>query len=278
MRWLRPSCSLTVETIVVSAAAFTGTGRHRAPYWNLRHLGQAGVIAGLAAAVPAAFLWSGGGKARVPAPPAAQVVAAAGIATRPAWPLARQVTAARQVVIQTTYRVRRDDSLSAIAATQLGSSKLWPELWWLNRHQIANPAMVATGTSLKLVPLPPLRERYEDAALAAIPPPPAPLPAAWQAPAGAGSVAAIQPAPASNVSTAGMGSYQACVIARESGGNPSAVNASSGAGGLYQFLPSTWAGLGYSGLPQNASVAQQTQAFDTLYAQQGSSPWVSDGC
>lgn len=78
---------------------------------------------------------------------------------------------------------------------------------------------------------------------------------------------------------AAPGSFQACVIARESGGNPRAVNASSGAGGLYQFLPSTWAGLGYSGLPENASVATQTQAFNKLYAQAGTQPWSpSDHC
>jgi len=78
---------------------------------------------------------------------------------------------------------------------------------------------------------------------------------------------------------AAPGSFQACVIQRESGGNPSAVNSSSGAGGLYQFLPSTWASLGFSGLPQNASVATQNAAFAKAFAQSGTSPWApSDGC
>lgn len=92
---------------------------------------------------------------------------------------------------------------------------------------------------------------------------------------------AVRAAPVSsgNVSTAGMGGYQACVIRRESGGNAGAVNAASGAGGLYQFLPSTWASLGYSGLPQNAPVSVQNAAFQKLYAQAGTSPWSpSDGC
>jgi hypothetical protein len=75
------------------------------------------------------------------------------------------------------------------------------------------------------------------------------------------------------------GSFQACVIARESGGNASAVNASSGAGGLYQFLPSTWASLGYSGLPENAPVSVQNAAFAKEYAQSGGSAWSAyDGC
>jgi hypothetical protein len=81
------------------------------------------------------------------------------------------------------------------------------------------------------------------------------------------------------VVSAASGSYQQCVITRESGGNPRAVNASSGAGGLYQFLPSTWASLGYSGAPQDASVATQNAAFSKLYATAGTQPWSpSDGC
>lgn len=79
-------------------------------------------------------------------------------------------------------------------------------------------------------------------------------------------------------STTAASGFQACVISRESGGNASAVNPTSGAGGLYQFLPSTWAGLGLPGLPQNAPVAEQTQAFWQLYNAQGSAPWSSDGC
>jgi hypothetical protein len=69
------------------------------------------------------------------------------------------------------------------------------------------------------------------------------------------------------------------VIQRESGGDPSAVNASSGAGGLYGFLPSTWQSLGHSGLPENASVAEQNAAFAQEYAQSGGSAWSAyDGC
>jgi len=87
------------------------------------------------------------------------------------------------------------------------------------------------------------------------------------------------PAKSGIVGTGGMSAFQACVIQRESGGNPSAVNPSSGAGGLYQFLPSTWQALGHSGLPENASVAEQNQAFQQEYAQSGTSAWSPyDGC
>ncbi len=76
------------------------------------------------------------------------------------------------------------------------------------------------------------------------------------------------------------GSFQACVIAHESGGNPTAVNPSSGAGGLYQFLPSTWAGLGlgYPGGAQTAPPSVQTEGFFKLYAEAGPAPWAGDGC
>jgi hypothetical protein len=86
-------------------------------------------------------------------------------------------------------------------------------------------------------------------------------------------------APVQQASYSGSGGFQSCVIQAESGGNASAVNASSGAGGLYGFLPSTWQSLGFSGLPENASVAQQNAAFAKEYAQSGSAAWSAyDGC
>ena len=80
-----------------------------------------------------------------------------------------------------------------------------------------------------------------------------------------------------------MAAFEACVISRESGGNPRAVNPSSGAGGLFQFLPSTWAGLGYAGAypggAQTAPVGVQEAAFAKLFAEAGTSPWAPyDGC
>jgi hypothetical protein len=69
-------------------------------------------------------------------------------------------------------------------------------------------------------------------------------------------------------------SFQQCVAWRESGNNPTASSS-----GLYGILPSTWASLGYSGTAGAASVAQQNQAFQQLYAQDGTAPWAPyDGC
>jgi resuscitation-promoting factor RpfB len=60
----------------------------------------------------------------------------------------------------------------------------------------------------------------------------------------------------------------------ESGGNPRAVN-SAGYYGLYQFSLSTWASVGGSGNPINASPAEQIARAQTLYARGGAGQW---GC
>jgi nucleoid-associated protein YgaU len=58
----------------------------------------------------------------------------------------------------------------------------------------------------------------------------------------------------------------------ESSGNY-AADTGNGYYGAYQFDLSTWASLGYSGLPSSASPATQDAAAQTLYAQRGSEPW-----
>ena len=173
------------------------------------------------------------------------------------------------------YTVKSGDTLSSIARHEYGSAATWPALWWVNRHKVHNPQMIRVGQRLTLNTWHPRKAWLNRAALAAIPAPPPPPPVSAAAP-----VAAPVTQPASTATYSGAsGSYQSCVIAAESGGNPSAVNPSSGAGGLYQFLPSTWAALGHSGLPQNASVAEQNQAFQQEYAQSGGSAWSPyDGC
>lgn len=69
-------------------------------------------------------------------------------------------------------------------------------------------------------------------------------------------------------------SIPASIVQCESGGNWSAVNPSSGAGGAYQILPSTWAAYGGQGLPQNASPAEQSRIAAAIWARQGASAWV----
>jgi septal ring factor EnvC (AmiA/AmiB activator) len=64
------------------------------------------------------------------------------------------------------------------------------------------------------------------------------------------------------------------IVMCESGGNYSAVNPSSGAGGAYQILPSTWELYGGQGEPQKAPKAEQDRIAAEIWADSGSSAWV----
>jgi septal ring factor EnvC (AmiA/AmiB activator) len=64
------------------------------------------------------------------------------------------------------------------------------------------------------------------------------------------------------------------IVMCESGGNYSAINPSSGAGGAYQILPSTWELYGGEGEPQNAPKAEQDRIAAEIWADSGSSAWV----
>ena len=181
------------------------------------------------------------------------------------------------------YTVKPGDTLASIAKHEYGSADRWPALWWVNRGKVKNPNMIGVGQRLKLSAWHPRFGWLTGAAMGAIPAPaPAPAPAPVAAPVSTGTApapVAAPAAPAPSSYSASSGSFQQCVIQAESGGNAGAVNASSGAGGLYGFLPSTWQALGHSGLPENASVAEQNQAYQQEYAQSGGSAWSAyDGC
>lgn len=73
---------------------------------------------------------------------------------------------------------------------------------------------------------------------------------------------------ATGVSQATLDTIAAC----ESGGDPTAVNA-AGYYGKYQFDLGTWASVGGSGNPAEASEAEQDYRAGLLYSRAGSSPW-----
>jgi septal ring factor EnvC (AmiA/AmiB activator) len=64
------------------------------------------------------------------------------------------------------------------------------------------------------------------------------------------------------------------IVMCESGGDYGALNPSSGAGGAYQILPSTWELYGGKGSPQNASKAEQDRIAAEIWADSGPSAWV----
>jgi hypothetical protein len=172
--------------------------------------------------------------------------------------------------------VHSGDSLSSISQREFGNSTSWPALWWANRHKVHNPSVIHAGERLVVPGSHKVKPWLTRAALAAMP---APAPVAAPVASSASTGASTSAAPAQQASYSGSGGFQSCVIQRESGGDASAVNGSSGAGGLYGFLPSTWQSLGHSGLPENASVAEQNAAFAQEYAQSGGAAWSAyDGC
>ena len=71
------------------------------------------------------------------------------------------------------------------------------------------------------------------------------------------------------VSQATLDAIGAC----ESGGDPTAVDSSGTYYGKYQFDTGTWASVGGSGNPAQASEAEQDYRASVLYSRAGSSPW-----
>ena len=64
------------------------------------------------------------------------------------------------------------------------------------------------------------------------------------------------------------------IVMCESGGDYGAVNPSSGAGGAYQILPSTWELYGGAGEPQNAPKEEQDRIAGEIWADSGGGAWV----
>jgi septal ring factor EnvC (AmiA/AmiB activator) len=64
------------------------------------------------------------------------------------------------------------------------------------------------------------------------------------------------------------------IVMCESGGNYRALNPSSGAGGAYQILPSTWRAYGGAGLPHQASKAEQDRIAAMIWRDSGPSAWA----
>lgn len=64
------------------------------------------------------------------------------------------------------------------------------------------------------------------------------------------------------------------IVMCESGGNYHALNPSSGAGGAYQILPSTWRAYGGKGLPHQAPKAEQDRIAAMIWRDSGPSAWM----
>ena len=196
--------------------------------------------------------------------------------------------------LASTHTVQPGDTLSGIAATAgVSLHKVEKANRW-----IKNPNLIYVGQVVHVPdghkgPLPATPAYYQaPAAQAPAAPSPPSASSDTSAESGTSSASSGTSSESSGTSTGSSGtssvssstpaasttgassSFQQCVAWRESGNNPTASSS-----GLYGILPSTWASLGYSGTAGSASVAQQNQAFQQLYAQDGTSPWAPyDGC
>jgi LysM repeat protein len=169
------------------------------------------------------------------------------------------------------YVVKSGDTLASIAKQLYASADYWPVLYQANQATVRYASQIRVGQALT-VPAKPAKVPSAPKVLALTAP--APLPAS----SGQGYSSASS-AKTTSASTGSSSSFQACVIAAESGGNPQVMN-SSGHYGLYQFSASTWAE--YGGNPADfghASVAEQNQVFANAMAAGGRSNWAPyDGC
>jgi LysM repeat protein len=173
--------------------------------------------------------------------------------------------------VPASYTVQQGDSLSAIAAHTYGKAADWPAVWWVNRHQVANPNLITAGQRLRLPASGQVPAWMARAAQAAIPAPP-PAPAA---------VSVTQPSPpaAASVTTAAPassgGANWSAIAACESGGNWSASTGNGFYGGL-QFTEQTWLGYGggqYASSANQATKAQQIAVAERVLAGQGIGAW-----
>jgi LysM repeat protein len=177
------------------------------------------------------------------------------------------------------YTVRSGDTLSGIALRVYHDAGAWPVLYWANRDQVRWANSIQVGEVLTV----PARPGHLPAAPRQLGPTRTPVahqPTVIEQDAEQPASSTSAPAHArAAASYSGVGSFQRCVIARESGGRSQVMN-SSGHYGLYQFSASTWAA--YGGNPADfghASVAEQNRIFDNAIAAGGQFNWAPyDGC
>lgn len=180
------------------------------------------------------------------------------------------------------YSVVRGDTLSAIAQRYKTN---WPSLAKHNR--LANPNLIYVEQTICI----PAQQQAASQTSAQPQPAAVNVPAKSQAPAQQQQVVkpqvqpqTVQPQAVASNTVAGMiqqvfgpyGSSAVRVATCESGLNPNATNTSSSAAGLFQFLPSTWAGTSQAGQsPYNAYA--NIQAAHEVFVRDGYS-WREWSC
>ena len=174
-----------------------------------------------------------------------------------------QAASATPISTPKVHIVAAGDSLSTIAQSENLDS--WRPLWNAN-PDLQNPDLIYEGEKL-VVPEGatvdrPLPEGVQEAEVQPVSRPVDGV----QAPQGQ-----VRQAQATT-NYAGVGGILARVRSRESSNNY-ATNTGNGYYGAYQFDLGTWRSVGGTGLPSNASPAEQDMRAQMLYNQRGCSPW-----
>ena len=107
------------------------------------------------------------------------------------------------------YTVRPGDTLTGIARREYGSAADWPALWWINRHAVPDPDVLAAGQRLRLSAWHPRQAWLDQAARAAIPAPARPASAPTTAVAATTVPAPAPPAGTSPAETSPAGTARA---------------------------------------------------------------------
>jgi LysM repeat protein len=149
------------------------------------------------------------------------------------------------------HTVQPGDSLSIIAGEEQLES--WRPLWNANA-ELTDPDLIYAGQQL-VVPDGATTDR--------------PLPATVPEPVVTQTV--VRRAVPANYAP-GAGGILERIRMRESGGNY-ATNTGNGYYGAYQFNLGTWRGVGGTGLPSDATPAEQDMRAQMLYDRRGCSPW-----
>lgn len=183
--------------------------------------------------------------------------------------------AKQQASAPASYTVRSGDTLSGIAGKVYHNPAAWPAIYDGNRGKIRWANEINVGEKLTI----PAKPSHIPAAPKQLSPTPTYVPRHAAATTDVMSAPVQAPAQTDAYYSGADGSFQACVISRESGGDANIWNA-SGHYGLYQFSEATWVAYGGSpGTFGDASVAEQNAVFANAMARGGEDNWAPyDGC
>ncbi|MCE4957606.1 LysM peptidoglycan-binding domain-containing protein [Macrococcoides caseolyticum] len=185
-----------------------------------------------------------------------------------------------QVLVNGKYEVQAGDTLSKIARqfdVKVSELKKWNHIKSSKALKPGQLLVVEHKNDKKIVKAPVQQVKTTQTVQQAPAQQAQATQTVQQAPAQQAQAAqAVQQAPVqqtqAQVGNSSVDAHLRMIMQRESGGNPRAVNP-AGYYGLFQFSPQTWAAVGGTGNPAQASEAEQWKRARILYTQHGAGHW-----